>query len=60
VDNLFGPLHAIFLELKTSTRSFPFNLRGGAHGYVGCILSPVTYATITPLNPFITPLHTGP
>ena len=42
------PLHAMILELEANTSSVPCNLGGGAHGYAGCILSPVTYTTIAP------------
>ena len=55
----FTPLHVMLLELKANASSVPCNLRDGSHGYAGCILSPVTYATIAPLTPLTIPLYPG-
>ena len=39
----------------------PCTLGGGAHGYLGAILTPVEYAAATPINtpPFTNPIFPG-
>ena len=53
----FSTLHYMLLQLKANESSVPSELGGGAHGYVGAILSPVTYATLAPMTPFVPPVH---
>ena len=50
----------MLLELNANARSIPYNIRDESHGYVGCILYPVIYATFAPLTPCIVTLHRVP
>ena len=45
-------------QLKANAASVPTTLGGGNHGYLGLILSPATYATISP-TAFIKPAYPG-
>ena len=45
-------------QLKANTASIPTTLGGGNHGYIGLILSPATYTTISP-TAFIKPVYPG-
>ena len=45
-------------QLKANAASMPTTLDGGNHGYLGLILSPATYATISP-TVFIEPAYPG-
>ena len=56
----FASLHKMLLELKANAVSVPSTLGGGAHGFIGVILSGPTYATLAPMTPFVIPGHTGP
>ena len=49
----------MLLRLKANASSVPSTLGGGQYGYIGVILSPVTYATLAPMQPFETPTHPG-
>ena len=55
----FSTLHLMILELKANASSVSSTLGGGQHGYIGVILSPVTYATLAPMQPFVPPIHPG-
>ena len=52
-------LHLMLLQLKANISSIPSTLGGGQHGYIGVILSPVTYATLNHMQPFEPPIHPG-
>ena len=43
-------------QLKANAFSVPLNLGGGAHGHLGLVLTPQTYAMVSNL-PFIQPAH---
>ena len=47
-------------QLKTNVNSVSTALNGGAHGYVGTIMYPVTYTTLAPLTPFAIPTPVKP
>ena len=51
-------LNNIKTALKQNFATVPCTLGGGAHGYLGAILTAAEYATATPINtpPFIDPL----
>ena len=53
----FDSLHQMLLEVKENLSSVPSTLGGGAHGYVGVILSVPTYAILVPMTPFRTLAH---
>ena len=55
----FATLRLLLLQLKVNASSVPSTLCGDQHGYVGAILSPVTYVTIVPIQPFIPLIHPG-
>ena len=46
-------------QLKANASSVPSNLGGGAHGHLGLVLSPATYAMVAN-TPFVQPAHPGP
>ena len=54
----FTSLHDLLRRLKANASSVPCTLGGGAHGYVGTLLSPQAYASLsnTAFNP---PNHPG-
>ena len=52
----FASLHYLLLRLKANASSVPYTLGGGAHGYVGMLLSPQAYASLSN-TPFDEPLH---
>ena len=52
-------LRLMILQLKANASSVPSTLGGGQHGYIGVILSPVTYSTLNPMQPFVPPVHLG-
>ena len=54
----FTSLHYLLLRLKANASSVPCTLGGGAHGYVGMLLSPQAYASLSNI-PFDEPLHPG-
>ena len=54
----FPSLHDMLRRMKANASSVPTSLGGGAHGYVGILLSPQAYASLSP-TPFIAPLHPG-
>ena len=49
----------MLLELKANLGSVPCMLGGGAHEYIGILLSPRTYVILAPLEPFADPIHPG-
>ena len=49
----------MLLQLKENVVSVPCTLGGGAHGFIGIILSAPTYATLAPNTPFVNPTHPG-
>ena len=53
----FSTLHLMLLQPKASASSVPITLCGRQHGYIKVILSPVTYATLDPIQPFEPPIH---
>ena len=55
----FFSLHYLLIELKANAGSVPTTLGGGAHGFIGMIISPATYFTIAPNTPFIISVHPG-
>ena len=59
-EPIFAIPHKILLELKATAVSVPSQLGGGFHGFIGIILSNPTYATLAPMNSFITPVQSGP
>ena len=54
----FSTLHEMLRRLKANASSVPCTLGGGAHGYVGALLSPQSYATLSQ-TAFTAPLHPG-
>ena len=56
----FAALHNMFLQLKANAVSVTCMLSKGTCGHIGTILSPVTYATVDPMNPFIILVPLGP
>ena len=54
----FTSLHYLLRRLKANASSVPCTLGGGAHGYVGMLLSPQAYASLSNI-PFDEPLHPG-
>ena len=54
-------LNNIKTALKRNFATVPCTLRGGAHGYLGTILTAAEYATATPINtpPFADPIFPG-
>ena len=54
----YATLKTLKDQLKANTTSVPTTLGGGNHGYLGLILSPATYATISP-TAFIEPAYPG-
>ena len=49
----------MLLQLKVNASSIPSTLGKGKHGYMGVILSLVTYATLDPIQSFVLPDHPG-
>lgn len=56
----FTSLHNLLRLLKANTCSVPCTLGGGNHGYVGMLISAVSYHILAPGTPFIAPTHPGP
>ena len=54
----YATLKTLKDQLKANAASIPTTLGGGNHGYLGLILSPATYATISP-TAFIEPAYPG-
>ena len=54
----YTTLKTIKDQLKANASSIPTTLGGGNHGYLGLILSPATYATISP-TALIEPANTS-
>ena len=54
----YATLKTLKDQLKANAASVPTTLGGGKHGYLGLILSPATYATISP-TAFIEPVYPG-
>ena len=54
----YATLKTLKDQLKANAASVPTTLGGGNHGYLGLILSPATYATISP-TAFIKPAYPG-
>ena len=54
----YATLKTLKDQLKANAASVPTTLGGGNHGYLGLILSPATYATISP-TAFIEPTSPG-
>ena len=52
----YATLKTLKDQLKANAASVPKTLGGGTHGYLGLILSPATYATISP-TAFIKPAY---
>ena len=55
----FDKLHQLLRWMKANACSVPCTLGGGANGYVGMLVSNVSYATLAPRTPFIVPVHPG-
>ena len=55
----FSTIQLILLQLKVNTISALSTLGGGKHNYIGVILSPVTYETLAPMQPFELSGHPG-
>ena len=49
----------MLLQLKVNANSVPIALVGAAHSYICMILSPTVYATLAPMDLFITPVNPG-
>ena len=45
------------LQLKTNASSVSCTLGGTMHGYVGIVFLLTIYATLVPMDPFVTPAH---
>ena len=58
-ESTFSTLQLMLLQLKANASSVPSTLGVGQRGYIGVILSPVTYATLAPMTPFEPPAHPG-
>ena len=56
----FSNLHQLLRLLKANACSVPCTLGGGTHGYIGILVSAMTYATLAPGTPFVIPVHPGP
>ena len=54
----YATLKTLKDQLKANAASVPTTLGGRNHGYLGLILSPATYATISP-TAFIEPAYPG-
>ena len=54
----YQTLKALKDQLKANAASIPTTLGGGNHGYLGLILSPAAYATISP-TAFVEPAYPG-
>ena len=54
----YATLKTLKYQLKANAASVPTTLGSGNHGYLGLILSPATYATISP-TAFIEPAYPG-
>ena len=54
----FTPLHNMLSRLKANASSVPCTLGGGVHGYVGTLLSPTAYASLSH-TAFHEPTHPG-
>ena len=54
----YATLKTLKDQLKANAASVPTTLGGGNHGYLGLILSPATYVTISP-TAFIEPAYPG-
>ena len=54
----YATLKTLKDQLKANAASVPTTLGGGNHGYLGLVLSPATYATISPAA-FIKPAYPG-
>ena len=52
----YATLKTLKDQLKANAASVPTTLGGGNHGYLGLILSPATYTTISP-TAFIEPVY---
>ena len=55
----YEQLLCIFKELKANAQSVHCTLGGGAHGYLGILVSPVQYALVSP-TPFLIPAYPQP
>ena len=55
----FVILQQLLLKLKANALSVPSTLGGGAHGFIGIILSRPTYTTLAPMTTFAIPTHPG-
>ena len=55
----FSTIHLMLLQLKANASSVPSTLGGGQRSYIGVIFSPVTYATLAPMQPFKPLFHPG-
>ena len=51
-ETTFENLHKLQNNIKANTKSVYFNIRGGAHGHLGLVLTNAQYALIS-LTPFI-------
>ena len=54
-EPMFSTLHNMTLQLNSNTFSVPCTLGSCAYGFIGIILSPVTYATLALVYLFIVP-----
>lgn len=55
----YETLEQILKQLKANASKVHSNLGGGAHGHLGSVISPTTYALIAPGTPFDRPIFPG-
>ena len=55
----YETLDLILKQLKANASKVHSNLGGGAHGHLGLVVSPTTYAIIAPATPFTRPPFPG-
>ena len=56
---MFATLHNMMMQLKSNAVSIPYTI-DGVYEYIYSILSPVTYADLATMTPFIVPVPPGP
>ena len=55
----FDKLHQLLRWMKANACSVPCPLGGGMNGYVGMLVSALSYASLAPGTPFVAPVSTG-
>ena len=55
----YETLDKLLKQLKANARTVHSNLGGGAHGHLGLVISPASYALLSPLHPFNRPVFPG-